>query len=81
MAKNTAAVVHAMFSWVCQKLLHDMVLARILAKITAEGVFVEELEHNPASWMIFFCGCGWGTLGVVWVHGCHVRHGTCLTGL
>ena len=24
--------------------------ARILAKITADGVFVEELEHNPASW-------------------------------
>ena len=27
-------------------------MARILAKITADGVFVEELEHNPASWMI-----------------------------
>ena len=24
--------------------------ARILAKITAEGVFVEQLEHNPVPW-------------------------------
>lgn len=23
---------------------------RILAKITADGVFVEELEHNPEPW-------------------------------
>ena len=26
-----------------------LVVARILAKITTDGVFVEELEHNPAS--------------------------------
>lgn len=24
---------------------------RILAKITADGVFVEELEHNPVPWL------------------------------
>ena len=24
---------------------------RILAKITADGVFVEELEHNPEPWL------------------------------